>query len=128
MTTKPTLTLSASATATDVPRPTPTGPVPPTTVPPTTVPPTTVRPTTVAPTPATSPPRTPPPTVGNTPSTTVWYTSAVAQAAARRMAAAGRVGDPVCSMAALGNPDPRLVPQVSRIGIGTSQGYWCLIW
>ncbi|GAB7106780.1 hypothetical protein JCM4814A_50940 [Streptomyces phaeofaciens JCM 4814] len=68
-----------------------------------------------------------PPTTGNG-QATVWYTSPVAQAAAQRMAASGTVGDPACSMSALGDPDPQLVPHVSRIGIGTYQGYWCLIW
>ncbi|MER5858662.1 hypothetical protein ACFV2Z_27930 [Streptomyces sp. NPDC059688] len=44
------------------------------------------------------------------------------------MAAAGTVGDPACSMAAVGRPDPSLVPQGGRIGIGSYGGYWCLIW
>ncbi|MGW6296519.1 hypothetical protein [Streptomyces sp. NPDC055058] len=48
-------------------------------------------------------------------------------AAARRMAAAGVVGDPVCTMASAGRPDPALVPQGGRIGIGSHDGYWCLI-
>ncbi|WP_432058851.1 hypothetical protein [Streptomyces sp. bgisy022] len=48
-------------------------------------------------------------------------------AAARRMAAAGVVGDPVCSVASVGPPDPALVPQGGRIGIGSHGGYWCLI-
>ncbi|MFD9435658.1 hypothetical protein [Streptomyces sp. NPDC060002] len=52
----------------------------------------------------------------------------MAQAAAQRMAASGTVGDPACSLSALGDPDPELVPQVGRVGIGTSQHYWCLIW
>ncbi|KAF3469177.1 hypothetical protein [Streptomyces sp. Tu 3180] len=60
--------------------------------------------------------------------TTTWYTSAVAVAAARRMATADRVGDPACSMAAVGRPDPDLVPRNSRIGIGHHGNYWCLIW
>ncbi|WP_225611982.1 hypothetical protein, partial [Streptomyces sp. H28] len=54
-------------------------------------------------------------------------TSPVAVAAARRMAAAGVVGDPVCTMASAGRPDPALVPQGGSIGIGSHDGYWCLI-
>ncbi|MGV9938660.1 hypothetical protein [Streptomyces sp. NPDC003401] len=49
-------------------------------------------------------------------------------AAARRMAVAGVVGDPACSMAAVGRPDPGLVPRGGRIGIGHHGHYWCLIW
>ncbi|MEV8593348.1 hypothetical protein [Streptomyces sp. NPDC052012] len=49
-------------------------------------------------------------------------------AAARRMAANGVVGDPACSLAAVGRPDPGLVPHGGRIGIGDHGGYWCLIW
>ncbi|MFF5187413.1 hypothetical protein ACFY30_27215 [Streptomyces sp. NPDC000345] len=52
----------------------------------------------------------------------------MAEAAARRMAASGTVGDPACSLSATGDPDPGLVPRVSRIGVGTYDGYWCLIW
>jgi hypothetical protein len=44
------------------------------------------------------------------------------------MAAAGVVGDPVCAVAAYGRPDPGLVPPVSRIGIGESDGYVCLVY
>ncbi|MFF0223712.1 hypothetical protein [Streptomyces sp. NPDC004629] len=43
------------------------------------------------------------------------------------MAAARTVGDPACSMAAVGQPDPHLVPQAGRIGIGHYGSYWCLI-
>ncbi|WP_416981311.1 hypothetical protein [Streptomyces sp. T028] len=60
--------------------------------------------------------------------TTVWFTSPAAEAAARRMAASGTVGDPACTLSAKGDPDPRLVPQGGRIGVGTHDGYWCLIW
>ncbi|MER7716318.1 hypothetical protein ABTX99_05090 [Streptomyces flaveolus] len=59
--------------------------------------------------------------------TTTWYTSPAAVAAARRMAAAGVVGDPACSLAAVGRPDPALLPRTGRIGIGQSGGYTCLI-
>ncbi|MEV5903110.1 hypothetical protein ACGFZJ_09555 [Streptomyces sp. NPDC048253] len=52
----------------------------------------------------------------------------MAQAAAQRMATSGTVGDPACSMSSLGDPDPNLVPQAGRIGIGTYGQYWCLIW
>ncbi|MFE7929458.1 hypothetical protein ACFU6S_12075 [Streptomyces sp. NPDC057456] len=52
----------------------------------------------------------------------------MAQAAAQRMAASGTVGDPACSLSALGDPDPTLLPKVGRIGTGTYQHYWCLIW
>ncbi|WP_405632680.1 hypothetical protein OG933_42500 [Streptomyces sp. NBC_00016] len=52
----------------------------------------------------------------------------MAQAAAQRMATSGTVGDPACSLSALGDPDPNLVPQAGRIGIGTYGQYWCLIW
>lgn len=69
-----------------------------------------------------------PATDGHEPMITTWYTSPAAVAAAERMAAVGAVGDPVCSMAAVGQPDPDLVPQGGRIGIGTSRNYWCLIW
>ncbi|WP_260845035.1 hypothetical protein [Streptomyces sp. SLBN-31] len=44
------------------------------------------------------------------------------------MALAQIVGDPACSLAAVGSPDPSLVPPVSRIGIGNAGNYWCLIW
>ncbi|MPY30265.1 hypothetical protein FNH09_02790 [Streptomyces adustus] len=60
--------------------------------------------------------------------TTTWVTSSAAMAAARRMAAAGAVGDPVCSLAAVGRPNPWLVPHGGRIGIGHYGVYWCLIW
>ncbi|MFJ8788539.1 hypothetical protein [Streptomyces sp. NPDC102462] len=43
------------------------------------------------------------------------------------MAAARTVGDPACSMAAVGQPDPRLVPRAARIAIGHYGSYWCLI-
>ncbi|MEU9343985.1 hypothetical protein AB0D74_22530 [Streptomyces sp. NPDC048278] len=49
-------------------------------------------------------------------------------AAAKRMAAAQVVGDPVCSLSAVGQPNPNLVPRVGRIGIGHYGDYWCLIW
>ncbi|MFF9060218.1 hypothetical protein ACF09K_16260 [Streptomyces sp. NPDC014882] len=73
-------------------------------------------------------PVTPTPTRGGSEPATTWYTSTTAVAAARRMAAAGTVGDPACSMAAVGRPDPSLVPQGGRIGIGHYGHYWCLIW
>jgi hypothetical protein len=60
--------------------------------------------------------------------TTTWYTSPAAKAAAHRMAGADAVGDPACSMAAVGQPDPGLVPWHSRIGIGHHGAYWCLVW
>ncbi|MFF5158267.1 hypothetical protein ACFY3N_18850 [Streptomyces sp. NPDC000348] len=44
------------------------------------------------------------------------------------MANADALGDPACSMAAVGQPDPGLVPWNSRIGIGHHGTYWCLIW
>ncbi|MGW2824747.1 hypothetical protein ACWC24_27665 [Streptomyces sp. NPDC001443] len=44
------------------------------------------------------------------------------------MAAAGAVGDPVCSLAAVGRPNPWLVPHGGRIEIGHYGRYWCLIW
>ncbi|WP_234540937.1 hypothetical protein [Streptomyces shenzhenensis] len=59
---------------------------------------------------------------------TTWFTSPEAVAAAKRMAAAKAVGDPVCSLAAVGQPNPNLVPHVPRIGIGHYDNYWCLIW
>ncbi|MEU9591745.1 hypothetical protein AB0D84_18805 [Streptomyces sp. NPDC048193] len=59
--------------------------------------------------------------------TTTWYASPAAVAAAQRMAAEGVVGDPACSMAAVGRPDPRLLPRAGRIGIGQSGGYTCLV-
>ncbi|MET9776439.1 hypothetical protein ABZ023_19620 [Streptomyces sp. NPDC006367] len=59
--------------------------------------------------------------------TTTWYTSPAAVAAARRMAAGAVVGDPACTMASAGRPDPRLLPRNGRIGIGQSDGYTCLV-
>ncbi|MEU0769724.1 hypothetical protein [Streptomyces albogriseolus] len=44
------------------------------------------------------------------------------------MSAVGTVGDPACTMAAVGRPDPALVPRESRIGIGHHGTYWCLVW
>ncbi|MEU1299911.1 hypothetical protein [Streptomyces shenzhenensis] len=44
------------------------------------------------------------------------------------MAAARTVGDPACSMAAVGRPDPRFVPRGIPIDIGRYDNYWCLIW
>ncbi|MFB7247274.1 hypothetical protein ACH4S8_06250 [Streptomyces sp. NPDC021080] len=44
------------------------------------------------------------------------------------MALAETVGDPACSLASAGPPDPGLVPHVDRIGIGNEGNYWCLIW
>ncbi|MFD7702871.1 hypothetical protein [Streptomyces caelestis] len=79
-------------------------------------------------TPSATTPGPTPSTGGGARTTTTWYTSPAATAAARRMANAGAVGDPVCSMAAVGRPDPRLVPRNSRIGIGHHGMYWCLIW
>ncbi|MEV5955941.1 hypothetical protein AB0M11_19570 [Streptomyces sp. NPDC051987] len=60
--------------------------------------------------------------------TTTWVTSSQAVAAAKRMAAAHAVGDPACSLSAVGQPNPGLVPHVRRIGIGHYGDYWCLIW
>lgn len=91
------------------------------------------RPSTPAPSAAatTPPPEpvTPAPTHGGVkPATTTWYTSATAMAAARRMAVTGVVGDPACSLAAAGLPDPGLLPQGGRIDIGHYGRYWCLVW
>ncbi|MFS4092279.1 hypothetical protein [Streptomyces sp. AF1A] len=45
------------------------------------------------------------------------------------MAAAGVVGDPVCSLSAFGPPDPALIPRgLPSVGIGRADDYWCLIW
>ncbi|MFF7887536.1 hypothetical protein ACFZDJ_49875 [Streptomyces sp. NPDC007896] len=45
------------------------------------------------------------------------------------MAAAGVVGDPACSLAAVGNPDPALLPKgLTSVGTGQAGNYWCLIW
>ncbi|NUV51467.1 hypothetical protein G6W51_00730 [Streptomyces coelicolor] len=71
------------------------------------------------------PSATPPPTDAPT---TSWYTSPAATDAARRMSAAGTVGDPACTLSAVGRPDPALVPRESRIGIGHHGTYWCLVW
>ncbi|CAM5672527.1 hypothetical protein SALBM217S_01962 [Streptomyces griseoloalbus] len=60
--------------------------------------------------------------------TTTWYTSSAATDAARRMSASGTVGDRACTLAAVGRPDPALVPHESRIGIGQHGRYWCLVW
>ncbi|MFI1960111.1 hypothetical protein ACH46L_07255 [Streptomyces althioticus] len=71
------------------------------------------------------PSATPPPTGAPT---TIWYTSPAATDAARRMSAARTVGDPACTLSAVGRPDPALVPHESRIGIGHHGTYWCLVW
>ncbi|MFF9300354.1 hypothetical protein [Streptomyces sp. NPDC014764] len=71
------------------------------------------------------PSATPPPTDAPT---TTWYTSSTATDAARRMSAAGTVGDAACTLSAVGRPDPALVPHESRIGIGHHGTYWCLVW
>ncbi|MFF8035628.1 MULTISPECIES: hypothetical protein [unclassified Streptomyces] len=65
---------------------------------------------------------------GIEPVTTEWSTSPAAVAAARRMATADTVGDPACALAAVGRPDPGLVPRCGHIAIGHHGGYWCLIW
>ncbi|MFJ8186258.1 hypothetical protein [Streptomyces sp. NPDC096105] len=85
---------------------------------------------TAKPAPATErgPSAAPKPTGAPATATTTWHTSPAATDAARRMAAAGTVGDPVCAMAAVGRPDPALVPHESRIGIGRHGTYWCLVW
>ncbi|GAA3263622.1 hypothetical protein ACFQZ0_34635 [Streptomyces erythrogriseus] len=44
------------------------------------------------------------------------------------MSAADTVGDPACTLSAVGRPDPALVPRESRIGIGHHGTYWCLVW
>jgi hypothetical protein len=44
------------------------------------------------------------------------------------MAAAGIVGDPACTLSAVGDVDTALVPAGLRIGTGTAGGYTCLIW
>ncbi|MGW1501985.1 hypothetical protein ACWCQW_26035 [Streptomyces mirabilis] len=45
------------------------------------------------------------------------------------MAAAGVVGDPACSLAAVGKPDPALLPMgLTSVGTGQAGKYWCLIW
>jgi hypothetical protein len=47
------------------------------------------------------------------------------------MADAGVLGDPACTMAATGTPDPSMIPQRAEglaIGIGTVGNYTCLIW
>lgn len=69
-----------------------------------------------------------PTATGTVPGTTTWVTSPEAVAAAKRMAAAKAVGDPVCSLSTVGQPNPNLVPQGRRIGIGHYGEYWCLIW
>jgi hypothetical protein len=43
------------------------------------------------------------------------------------MAMTGVMGDPVCTMSAVGEPDPNLVPHGARIGIGNYGSFWCLI-
>ncbi|MEV5925544.1 hypothetical protein AB0N30_02790 [Streptomyces cellulosae] len=80
---------------------------------------------TTEPGPKPKPTPTPTPTVGPI---TAWYTSPAATDAARRMSAAGTVGDRACTLSAVGRPDPALVPHESRIGIGHHGRYWCLIW
>jgi hypothetical protein len=57
----------------------------------------------------------------------VWTTTRAAVAAAQRMQAAGTVGDPVCSLASVGQPDPAMIPAgLSAVAVGESGGYWCL--
>ncbi|GAA2459843.1 hypothetical protein GCM10010421_61510 [Streptomyces glaucus] len=44
------------------------------------------------------------------------------------MAAAGAVGDPACSLSAVGRPDPALLPGgLARVGVGQAGAYWCLV-
>lgn len=82
------------------------------------------------------PPPKPKPTPTPTPSTSsslptpsvTWFTSSTAVSAAQRMAAANAVGDPVCSLSAVGQPDPAQIPaDVKSVGVGESGNYWCLI-
>jgi hypothetical protein len=44
------------------------------------------------------------------------------------MAAAQTVGDPACKLAAVGDPDPSLVPSGVAIGVGRAGDYTCLVW
>lgn len=44
------------------------------------------------------------------------------------MAAAQTVGDPACTLSAVGQPDPNLIPSGITIAIGTAGPYTCLIW
>jgi hypothetical protein len=45
------------------------------------------------------------------------------------MAAANRVGDPACTLAASGDPDPAMIPPgLDTVSIGRAGGYTCLIW
>lgn len=100
---KPTTTTKPKATATPTSKPTPTP----------------------KPTPTVTPKPTPP---TPQPSATTWYTDATAVAAAQRMAASGTVGDPVCSMASVGEPDYKLLPTgLTSVGVGNSGNYWCFI-
>ena len=109
--TKPTTPSPVASTPTSVPSPTKPVPQP------------SVKPTTPSPRP-TAPSSSPVPQPS-----TVWYTDATAVSAAQRMAATGTVGDLICSLAAYGEPDPSQVPSnVSRVGVGEYNNYWCLIW
>lgn len=103
------------------------------------------RPVTSSPTPTPTPVKTTPPPPSPTPTPTVskpptsspppppttsvrWYTDPAAVAAAQRMDQANVVGDPVCSLASQGQPNPSLIPQdVKAVGTGRSGEYWCLI-
>jgi hypothetical protein len=44
------------------------------------------------------------------------------------MAAAQTVGDPACSLSAVGTPDYNLIPPGVAYGIGQVGNYTCLIW
>jgi hypothetical protein len=72
----------------------------------------------------------PTPSTSSSPPTSsvTWFTSPTAVSAAQRMAAANAVGDPVCSLSAVGQPDPAQIPaDVKSVGVGESGNYWCLI-
>jgi hypothetical protein len=130
---KPKPTTSAPVTATpgpvSPPRPSRTSvPAPPTSAKPsakpTPVP--TARPTSSTPPPVSTTPTVRPSTPQ--PGSTTWSTDPEAVAAAQRMAAKGAVGDPVCSLASFGEPDYTQIPGgLKSVGVGSSGGYWCLI-
>jgi hypothetical protein len=44
------------------------------------------------------------------------------------MATSATVGDPACSLSAVGQPDPNLIPPGITIAIGVAGPYTCLIW
>lgn len=90
----------------------------------------TTRPSPVSPTTVAPPPVRPVPTPPVfLPAGASWYVSVSAQAAAEEMRAADAVGHPDCVVSSGGGPpDVSAIPAgVSRVGVGQSGAYFCLV-